>query len=128
MFGGLVLFGEGPLACPLESCGPFITVPGASAAARADATRMNVGVRAYAASAPWLTDGIAEVSILDTLSVTSAGTLILEIPLDLAVDIVGRTPVLRGGGRGGGGGGGDDDRKNKLTHDDTPYSTGLAQP
>ncbi len=94
MFGGLVLFGEGSLACPLATCGPFITGPGASAAARADATKMNVGVRAYAASAPWLTDGIAEVSILDTLSVTSAGTLILDIRLDLALAATGSSDAI----------------------------------
>ncbi len=81
--GGFTLFGEGPLSCPLGTCLPLPTVAGMSAAAaRADATRMNVGVFARGAS-DRNTDAIAEVSLRDTLALGGSGIMTFNVHIDL---------------------------------------------
>jgi len=83
MFGGFAIFGEGSLSCPLGTCSPGPAVPGAAAAARADATKMTVGVFARGASDPWVTEAIANVSVRDSLAIDAIGTMIFDVHIDL---------------------------------------------
>jgi hypothetical protein len=72
--------------CLIVDCGPFLTLPGASGTARADATKMNVGVRAYAASSPHVTQGFGDASVRDTLvTAPGPGMLTFDIHLDLSL-------------------------------------------
>ena len=81
--GGFAIFGEGLLACPLGTCLPGPTVPGVSAAAaRADATRMTVGVFARGAST-FTTDAAAEVSVRDSLLLGASGVMTFNVRIDL---------------------------------------------
>jgi hypothetical protein len=84
--GGFAIFGEGTLSCPLGTCTPGPTVGDFSAAAaRADATKMTVGVFARGAATSFLTEAIAEVSVRDTLAIASGGfgTMTFDIHIDL---------------------------------------------
>jgi hypothetical protein len=75
---------EGVPRCHIVPCGPAIGLPGASGGARADATKMSVGVRGRAASGGD-SQGFGEASVRDTLSVATAGILTFDIRLDLAL-------------------------------------------
>jgi hypothetical protein len=81
--GGLAIFGEGVLSCPLGTCPPSPSVSGFSAAAaRADASKMTVGVFARGFSST-LTDAIAEVSVRDTLALGASGLMTFDVRIDL---------------------------------------------
>jgi hypothetical protein len=74
---------EGLPGCLVVDCGPFNTVPGVSGTARADATKMNVGVRAYGAGAT-NTSGFGEVEVHDQLNIPAgSSSLPFEVHLDL---------------------------------------------
>ena len=89
--GGWALFGEGPLSCPLATCVPSPSLGGMSAAAaRADATRMNVGVFARGFS-DRNTDAIAEISVRDTLALGGSGVMTFDVHIDLDLLVAGAT-------------------------------------
>lgn len=69
--------------CPI-TCVPGPTLPGARAVARADATRMNVGVFARGFST-FTTLATAEVSVRDTLNIPAPGMLSFDIRLDFDI-------------------------------------------
>lgn len=95
--GSFGAFGTGPAPCASIVCPPGPTVGGgdAGAIARADATQMNLGVRAWGSGGLAMPQSAAEVQVTDFLSTTGFGTLSFEVHLDLSL-LVSAVPGAQG--------------------------------
>jgi hypothetical protein len=83
--GANTVFGTGPGPCSSITCPPVpqVGVGHAASIGRADASQMNLGVRAWAASVGPPSQGAVVVEVADALSVAAITTLDFAVHLDL---------------------------------------------